>query len=369
MQPMLSMSAPLLRQRVPKRPVSSVGRSVLQRKCACGGQHAGGDECTECRKKRSLQRTPALNTEPRSVPPIVHDVLRSQGQPLDVATRAFMEPRFGHDFGNVRVHADSKAAESARAVSAVAYTVGPNIAFASQEYAPGTNAGRKLLAHELTHVVQQEGSVSREPLHVGRSDDAAEHEATIAAAGFAHADPPSSARTGSVLQRQQQRAQPSPSSTPAAGQSPPAGASAPTGGSTLCSAQPNEAFYRTNASFCMDTASSGSMHAGFRCYREIPTGSGCPPGKHVCFNPSTGACDPGQTHVDSTAPSISRGPTGMCDLKWYGACSIEHGILDVIPALLAEGYEAQARCMDTCRQGSPWLQGFCMQGCTGGAPF
>lgn len=349
--------------------MGALSAPMLRRKCACGGEHAGGGDCAECRKKRSLQRKPAANTESRSVPPIVYDALRSAGQPLDAATRALMEAQFGHDFGSVRVHTDARAAESAAAVNAVAYTVGSNIAFGSHEYAPGTSEGRRLLAHELTHVIQQEGSVSSEPLRVGRSDDVAEHEATIAAAGLAHADSPSGARTGSVLQRQQQGPQPSPSGTPGARTAPPAGASAPTGGSALCSAQPNETFYRTSPSFCMDTASSGSMHSGFRCYREIPTGSGCPPGKHVCFNPSSGACDPGQSHVDSTAPSIKRGPTGMCDLKWYGQCSIEHGILDVIPALLAEGYEAQARCMDTCRQGSPWLQGLCMQGCTGGAPF
>lgn len=363
MQPVLSVSAPLQRRRVPPRPGSAVRPRILQRKCACGGEHAGEEECAECRRNRSLQRKPALNTEPRSVPPIVHDVLRSPGQPLDTTTRAFMEPRFGHDFGNVRVHTDARAAESAAAVNAVAYTVGPNIAFASQEYAPATSAGRQLLAHELAHVVQQGGSFGGEPLRVGSANDASETEAATAAAHVAHVNSPGGHGAGSILQRQQRGTAPAPTSAP------PAVGSAPTGGNALCSAQPNEAFYRTNPSFCMDTASSGSMHAGFRCYREIPAGSGCPPGKHVCFNPSTGACDPGQTHVDSTAPSITRGPTGMCDLKWYGACSIEHGILDVIPALLAEGYEAQARCMDTCRQGSPWLQGLCMQGCTGGAPY
>ena len=89
------------------------------------------------------------------VPPIVHEVLRSPGQPLDVATRAFMEPRFGHDFSGVRVHTDAKAAESARAVNALAYTVGRNVVFGAGQYLPQTNAGQRLLAHELTHTVQQ----------------------------------------------------------------------------------------------------------------------------------------------------------------------------------------------------------------------
>lgn len=90
-----------------------------------------------------------------SVPSIVHDVIRSPGQALDSAARAFMEPRFGHDFGNVRVHADGKAAESARAVGALAYTVGQDIVFAKSKHAPGTHAGRALLAHELAHTIQQ----------------------------------------------------------------------------------------------------------------------------------------------------------------------------------------------------------------------
>ncbi|HMC29775.1 MAG TPA: DUF4157 domain-containing protein, partial [Candidatus Angelobacter sp.] len=98
--------------------------------------------------------TPA-STGTAEAPQIVHDVLRSPGQPLDKSTRAFMEPRFGHDFSGVRVHADAKAAESAKAVQAKAYTVGKDVVFGAGEYAPGSHAGQKLLGHELTHVVQQ----------------------------------------------------------------------------------------------------------------------------------------------------------------------------------------------------------------------
>jgi hypothetical protein len=90
-----------------------------------------------------------------AAPPIVNEVLASPGQPLDPATRAFMEPRFGHDFGRVRVHADAKAAESSRAVNALAYTVGEHVVFAAERYASGTTPGRSLLAHELAHVLQQ----------------------------------------------------------------------------------------------------------------------------------------------------------------------------------------------------------------------
>ncbi|MGH9508475.1 MAG: eCIS core domain-containing protein [Terriglobales bacterium] len=85
----------------------------------------------------------------------MHEVLGSPGQPLDPATRAFFEPRFGHDFSHVRVHTDAHAADSARAVNALAYTVGRNIAFGAGQYLPTTSVGKHLLAHELTHVVQQ----------------------------------------------------------------------------------------------------------------------------------------------------------------------------------------------------------------------
>ncbi len=97
------------------------------------------------------------------------DTIPSGGQPLDATARAFMEPRFGHDFGHVRVHTDEQAAEAASGYRARAYTVGSDIVFGAQEYAPDTSAGQHLLAHELTHVVQQEGdataaaTVQREP--------------------------------------------------------------------------------------------------------------------------------------------------------------------------------------------------------------
>src|SRR5262245_43348083 len=123
------MSAPVLAQTKPARATSTPPRrsNFLQRKCACGGRLDSSGECEECRKKR-LQRKVAqpatLNHQHSEVPPIVHEVLRSPGQPLDANTRAFMEPRFGYNFGNVRVHSDGKAAQAAHAVNALAYTVG-----------------------------------------------------------------------------------------------------------------------------------------------------------------------------------------------------------------------------------------------------
>ena len=89
-------------------------------------------------------------------PSPVHDVINSGGgQPLEPGVRADMEARLGHDFGDVRIHHDARAEESARSVNAHAYTVGPDIVFQRDRYDPSSEAGRVTLAHELTHVVQQ----------------------------------------------------------------------------------------------------------------------------------------------------------------------------------------------------------------------
>ncbi|HRJ53114.1 MAG TPA: DUF4157 domain-containing protein [Candidatus Thiothrix moscowensis] len=185
---------------------------VLQRQCpSCGNHSMAGGECSECSKKKKwkglqtkltigepddvyereadrvadqvmrmpeldlrrqpddkmmqsqplVQRTSITSLDGTVDPPTsVHELLRSPGQPLGRAERQYFEPRFGHDFSHVRVHTDSLAGESARAVYARAYTVGRNIAFAEGQYSPGTAEGKRLLAHELTHVVQQGNSRS-----------------------------------------------------------------------------------------------------------------------------------------------------------------------------------------------------------------
>lgn len=99
-------------------------------------------------------------------PPIVHKVLSSPGQPLDPATRAFMEPRFDHDFSKVQVHTDQDAAQSAEAMAAQAYTVGADIVFGNERYRPASRDGQRLLAHELAHVLQQRpgSTLQRQPL-------------------------------------------------------------------------------------------------------------------------------------------------------------------------------------------------------------
>jgi predicted secreted Zn-dependent protease len=136
-------------------------------------------EYAERRNKRlTLQHHFTSHTEPIAVPPIVHQVLNSPGQPLDSATRAFMESHFGHDFSQVRVHTDAKAAESAQAVNALAYTLGRDVVFGTGRYVPATAAGKKILAHELTHVIQQRSDNVRGPIAISSSEDLSEREAT-----------------------------------------------------------------------------------------------------------------------------------------------------------------------------------------------
>jgi hypothetical protein len=177
---------------------------VLQRKCACG-RNAGGldQECESCEQRtglglpgrlsiganddplereadRAAGKVMGMTTRPdirhgasatrlsrqaRTVsapagraPASVEQVLARTGEPLPNELRSFFEPRFGHDFGRVRLHADARAADSARAIDARAYTRGYDIAFGDGEFRPHTAEGKRLLAHELAHVVQHSGA-------------------------------------------------------------------------------------------------------------------------------------------------------------------------------------------------------------------
>jgi hypothetical protein len=159
------------------------------RKCACGGNPGPSGECEECRKKRLgiVQRSANGTASSSFAPPTVHDVLQSPGHSIDQVTRISMETYFGHDFSRVKVHSDAQAAASARAVNALAYTVGNNLVFGSGQYAPVTIQGQRLLAHELTHVIQQEstgGSLQAAGLNI-MGNDRYEHEAEAAANGIA----------------------------------------------------------------------------------------------------------------------------------------------------------------------------------------
>jgi hypothetical protein len=214
---------------VPTR--ASVHSGILQRKCACGNHTVAGGECAECAKAKnnlihqasnhsapganfSLRGMPVIQrkltvgasndpleqeadwvadkvmaaaahsadsgTPPRiqryagqatestdTVPASVDQTLASLGNPLEQTLRQDMEQRFGHDFSRVRVHSGTAAEQSARDVNANAYTVGHNIVFGAGLFTPATHEGRRLLAHELTHVVQQSGA---DGIHAGQGN-------------------------------------------------------------------------------------------------------------------------------------------------------------------------------------------------------
>lgn len=143
-----------------------------------------------------------------TAPGNVHQVLRSPGKPLEPATRAAMEPRFRHDFSRVRVHADHEAAASANCMGALAYTVGRHMIFAEGQYAPTTPAGKRLLAHELAHTVQQRSAADVAgiaQLGAGAVNDPVEAEAeraSLAAVAGAPTHIPLRQETAPVLRRQ-----------------------------------------------------------------------------------------------------------------------------------------------------------------------
>lgn len=181
--------------------VSSHSHGILQRKCAsCSSKTTAEDECTECaNKKGKLQRKLAIGASndpleheadrvadqvmsmspnssisslaPRiqrasantgdsiaSIPPSVNHVLSNPGSPMQSSLRKDMEHRFGQDFSRVRVHTGPIAEKSANEINANAYTAGQNVVFGKGQYSPETYAGQKLFAHELTHVIQQNGA-------------------------------------------------------------------------------------------------------------------------------------------------------------------------------------------------------------------
>lgn len=186
----------------PLRP-SQTAVALLQRKCACGNTKAAGSECKACKaKKRMLLQTKLTIGEPGDsyeqeadrvadqvmaapahtsvskassgvqrhaatsdggvdyAPASVDRALASHGMPMDSLLRQDMEHRFGYDFSQVRVHSNADATQSTQDMNALAFTVGRDIVFAEGRFAPGTHEGRRLIAHELTHVVQQGSNTS-----------------------------------------------------------------------------------------------------------------------------------------------------------------------------------------------------------------
>jgi len=140
--------------RIAEQVVSTKPVGTIQRKCAACSE---GATCPKCEAEERVQpkekpgHTPQINSKAAAQ----ISALRGGGQPLPSSVRTFFEPRFGRDFSGVRVHTDSTAAESARAIQAKAYTVGQNIVFDTGQFAGASDPGQQLLAHELAHVVQQ----------------------------------------------------------------------------------------------------------------------------------------------------------------------------------------------------------------------
>jgi hypothetical protein len=214
-----------------------VRSGVVQRMCNCGGIPGPTGKCTACRR-RSVQAQSGTRNDTRlsvskpndrsereavqiaervirmpngparpemllqagrqrqpsdndsigvnEVPSIVQETLSSPGQPLDPTTRGFMESRLGYDFSQVRVHINARAAESAQAVNAHAYTVGRDIVFDAGQFMPHRRSGQALLAHELTHVVQQSTFSDRAaPAPAWRAEGEAQENSQFVLAGQA----------------------------------------------------------------------------------------------------------------------------------------------------------------------------------------
>jgi len=133
---------------------SNLGRTGIQRKCV---------SCQEEEEKLRLKENGEPSTE-QEVPPIVSEVIKSTGTPLDYNTRSYMERRIGYDFSEVKVHTGIQAAKSAQSINALAYTTGKDIVFNEGQFTPSTENGKLLLAHELTHVVQQNPSIRKKSI-------------------------------------------------------------------------------------------------------------------------------------------------------------------------------------------------------------
>jgi Domain of unknown function (DUF4157) len=163
------------------------------RRCACGRPVGPTGECSACRQRRLAE-----TAGPQG------------GRPLDAETRAEFEDRLGFDFAAVRIHDDPRADESARARGALAYAEGRNLVFRAGAYAPGTQAGRRLLAHELTHVVQQvtagppagEAQLEREAEAGSSTVSAAPRDRILRQGGGQSQDPVTTARTAAFVRCQ-----------------------------------------------------------------------------------------------------------------------------------------------------------------------
>ncbi|HEV3197097.1 MAG TPA: DUF4157 domain-containing protein [Bryobacteraceae bacterium] len=150
--------------------INAGSSTAVQRMCA----HCEDESHHNSEDDRDLNAKEMPGTSPKVTPQLsnqINSLKQVGGHPLSPGARSFFEPRFGRNFSDVRVHTGGQASESAKQVSALAYTVGRNIVFGAGQYAPESNAGRRLLAHELTHVVQQSGSRASDAPAVQRLGD------------------------------------------------------------------------------------------------------------------------------------------------------------------------------------------------------
>lgn len=148
-----AMADKVMRMKIPQKTDTffKPAISTVQRKCAACAE----EDKKVHRKENSGSEVNGSNELDNYV-----SSLSSSGQPLSESSRQFFEPRFGQDFSNVKVHTDSIAAKSAESINALAYTTGNNIVFNQGQYSPNSESGQRLMAHELTHVVQQNSNVN-----------------------------------------------------------------------------------------------------------------------------------------------------------------------------------------------------------------
>lgn len=271
-----------------------------------------------------LQRRSTARVDQIDVPPIVYEVLQSPGQPLDRETREYMEPHFGLDLNEVRVHTDTQAADSARMVSASAYTVGQDIIFDVGQYAPATTVGRALLAHELTHVVQQL-NLRRTPdieFSVNRPADSCEKQ--VSRTAITARQDEKSYSSSMVRNADGRQCHPSAIQRMSRG--------IPQGNAIVSTRKADYERAVSAGKYCRDIGFSGWLHSGDVCYREVPPRSRyteCPPGDQVCFDAKTGSFK--EDSWDKVSPVEKQNPDKSCNLHFL--CSLGHGVKDVIPHL------------------------------------
>lgn len=287
----------------------------IQRMCPrCRRRHRQGKplDCEECeaelQRKESSEETSIGDAETRRQIQSVRD----GGRPLPNSVRSFFGSRFGRDFSDVRVHTGSEADEAAQSINAKAFTAKQDIVFRSGAYRPQTQSGKKLLAHELTHVVQQTGGWSQEPSGRRGEGSTTNPKQTGSLFGPGRGPESPSSRGGSNAQR---FARPRLKTSDQLVQ-------------RTC--EEDEEYHKKSPNYCLDDTFSPITHSGKRCYREVidEDASGCPPGEHVCFD-DEGKCE---DSPDDASIAESKEEDGSCNFSVW--CIMEHTAIDFAPAIL-----------------------------------